>query len=89
MCLKTTSDLCHHLDAADLRIGRPVRVQFDAYPGLALSGRVEGIGAMARSTGSRASFVADIPLTISLDGNDARVIPGLTVHCDVEVDSGV
>ena len=41
----------NQVDAAELRIGRPVRVGFDAYPGLELTGRVEGIGAMARSNG--------------------------------------
>jgi multidrug resistance efflux pump len=75
----------NQVDAADLRTGQPVRVRFDAYPDLALSGRVVAVGAMARSDGMRANYVAKIPLTISLDRTDPRVIPDLSVSGDVQV----
>jgi HlyD family secretion protein len=75
----------NQVDATDLRTGQPVRVRFDAYPDLVLPGRLVAVGAMARSDGMRANYVAKIPLTISLDRTDPRVIPDLSVSGDVQV----
>lgn len=76
----------NQVDVTDIRLGEPVKVRFDAYPDLEMPGRIEGIGAMARASGMRPSFVADVPVTISLQGSDPRVIPGLTVSVEINVD---
>ena len=75
----------NQVDATDLRTGQPVTVRFDAFPDLALAGRVDRVGAMARSGGSRAGYVADIPLTIMLAQTDPRVLPDLTASGDIQV----
>jgi multidrug efflux pump subunit AcrA (membrane-fusion protein) len=75
----------NQVDAAALRIGQPVRVRFDAYPDLVLPGRLQSVGAMARSNGMRAVHVAVIPLTIALEGADPRLFPDLSVSGDVQL----
>lgn len=77
----------NQVDATELRTGQSVRVHFDAYPGLELPGRVEGVGAMARNTGPRAGYVAEIPLVIALGRTDPRALPGLSVSGEVQVAS--
>jgi HlyD family secretion protein len=75
----------NQVDGTDLRIGQPVHLRFDAYSNLELTGHVQGVGAMARGSGFRGSYVAEIPLTIAVDATDPRVIPGLTVSGDIRV----
>lgn len=70
-------------DAAELRLAAPVHIRFDAYPGLTLTGRVQTIGAIARNSGWRAAYVAEIPIEIQINESDPRVIPSLTVSADL------
>lgn len=79
----------NQVDVTEVRLGQPVKVRFDAYPDLAMTGRIEGIGAMARASGFRPNFVADVPVSISLQGSDPRVIPGLTVSAEIVTDPDV
>lgn len=80
MIVETTAN---QADVMQLRIGELVHLGFDAYPNLHLSGRVTAIGSIARTAGWRPSYVAEIPLTISIAGTDPKLIPGLSVSADV------
>ena len=70
-------------DVMQLRIGELVHLGFDAYRNLHLSGEVIAIGSIARTGGWRPSYVAEIPLTISIAGADPKLIPGLSVSADI------
>jgi membrane fusion protein (multidrug efflux system) len=73
----------NQVDADRLRIGAKARIRVDAYPGLELPGHLVSVGAVTKSGGSRASFVKEIPVRLKIDRMDPRVIPDLSVSCDV------
>jgi HlyD family secretion protein len=69
-----------------LRVGSPVRVRFDAFPGLQLDGKVRAIGALAVSPGRQSEYLREVPVTVQLSKNDPRLIPNLSVSADVVLD---
>ena len=77
----------NQVDVEKIRIGQSARVKFDAYPGLELTARIFSIGAITRPGGMRASFVKDVPVRFKLETADPRVIPDLSVSCDVVVET--
>jgi HlyD family secretion protein len=77
----------NQVDVEKIRIGQSAKVKFDAYPGLELTARIFSIGAITRPGGMRASFVKDVPVRLKLENTDPRVIPDLSVSCDVVVET--
>ena len=77
----------NQVDVDTLRIGQKASVRFDAYPGLEVPATVAAIGAMTRTGGMRASYVKDIPVILSIDRMDPRIIPDLSVSVDVVVEA--
>ena len=75
----------NQVDAELLRLGAKARIQFDAYPELEASGTVVGVGAMAKVSVFRASYVAGIPVRVKLDRVEQRIIPDLTASADIVV----
>ncbi|MBU6474596.1 MAG: HlyD family secretion protein [Alphaproteobacteria bacterium] len=86
---------------ADMRVGQPVKIDVDAYPGLRLTGRVDSIqaGTGARlslfppenATGNFVKVVQRVPVKIVLDNPppaDLSVAPGMSVEVTVRVDGG-
>ena len=76
----------NQVDVESLKIGSKTTVRFDAYPGLELPAHVYSVGAMTRPGGQRGSFVKEIPVVLKLDKIDPRVIPDLSVSCDVVIE---
>jgi HlyD family secretion protein len=72
-------------ETSELRIGQPVRIAFDAFPGLTLPGSVYSIGALAVSSGRTGYYIRAIPVRIAIDGSDPRVIPDLSASGDVQL----
>jgi HlyD family secretion protein len=68
----------NQVDAERLRLGMRATVRLDAYPEVALPASLTGIGAMAKISTFRASFVGEIPVRLKIEKNDTRVIPDLT-----------
>jgi HlyD family secretion protein len=68
-----------------LHLGQPATIQFDAYPGMVMRGKVESVGALAVATGRMNQWVHSIPVRISIEGNDPRLLPDLTASADVVV----
>ena len=67
-----------------VHIGQPATVRFDAFPDLVLEAHVESVGALALSAGRRISnYLRQIPVRLSIEGSDSRVIPDLTASADV------
>jgi HlyD family secretion protein len=73
----------NQVDAENLRLGMKAMIHLDAYPDLVLPGVVEGIGAMAKTSTFRASYVSSVPMRIRIERTDARVIPDLTGSAEV------
>ena len=72
-------------ESESVRIGQRATVRFDAFPELALHGRVEAVGAMAVGGRRTNYYIRKIPVRIMIDGRDPRVIPDLTASADVVV----
>ena len=70
-------------DGELLRIGQPAEVGFDAFPGLRLKGRVQSVGALAVGSWRQNYYIRNIPVKITLDSQDSRVIPDLSAFGNV------
>jgi len=84
-------------DLADMRVSQPVKITFDAYPGLELKGHVASIGAGTASefsvlpaqnaSGNWVKVTQRVPVRIAIDENSPRaMIAGLSAHVTVYTD---
>ncbi len=84
-------------DLADMRVGQPAEVRFDAYPGLSLKGHVASIGAGTGSefsvlpaqnaTGNWVKVTQRVPVRIAIDQKSPReLIAGLSTDVTVFTD---
>ena len=82
---------------ADMRVGQPAEIKFDAYPGMVLKGHVASIGAGTGSefsvlpaqnaTGNWVKVTQRVPVRIAIDSkSDRKLIAGLTTSVTVYVD---
>ena len=81
-------------DLAEMRVGQPAELEFDAYPGLTLKGHVASIGAGTGSefsvlpaqnaTGNWVKVTQRVPVRIAIDERSARpLIAGLSTEVTV------
>jgi multidrug resistance efflux pump len=77
----------NQVDAERLRLGMRATLRLDAYPDIELPGSLIGIGAMAKISAFRASWVGEIPIRLKIDKMDPRVIPDLTGSAEIVVNS--
>lgn len=84
-------------DLAEMHVGQPARIEFDAYPGVTLKGHVASIGAGTGSefsvlpaqnaTGNWVKVTQRVPVRIAIDGKPTRpLIAGLSTHVTVFTD---
>jgi membrane fusion protein (multidrug efflux system) len=84
-------------DLADMRVGQPAELRFDAYPGMVLKGHVASIGAGTGSefsilpaqnaTGNWVKVTQRVPVRIAIDDNPSRpLIAGLSIEASVFTD---
>lgn len=84
-------------DLARMRVGQPVDIEFDAYPGIEAKGRVASIGAGTGSefsvlpaqnaNGNWVKVTQRVPVRIAIDGRPERpMIAGLSATVRVHVD---
>ena len=84
-------------ELAEMRIGAPARIEFDAYPDLALKGHVASIGAGTGSefsvlpaqnaTGNWVKVTQRVPVRIAIDQASPRqLIAGISSHVTVYTD---
>lgn len=76
----------NQVETSELRIGQPVRVRFDAFPGLELPGRVYSIGALATGGSMQSYYLRTIPVNITIDGFDPRLIPDLSASAEITLE---
>ncbi len=70
-------------ESSSFRIGQPASIHFDAFPGLELKGKVYSLGALAVGGWRQNYFIRSIPVRLTIEGNDSRVIPDLSASADV------
>lgn len=70
-------------ESSDLRIGQPVTVRLDAFPGLQFNGRIYSLGALAVGGWNQSNYIRTIPVGIQIEGSDPRLIPDLSAAADV------
>ncbi len=75
----------NQVESEDVHIGQAARVNFDAFPGLHLDGKVRSVGAMGVGGWSENYYIRSIPVVISLQSTDTRVIPDLSASGDIVV----
>ena len=80
-------------DVQSIRIGQKAEVRLDAYPDLVLEGHITGMGAIAGQGGDRfrrsgsGLYLKTVPVEISIDAKDERVLPDLSASADIQLQS--
>jgi multidrug efflux pump subunit AcrA (membrane-fusion protein) len=69
--------------SSELRIGQPAAIRFDAFPGLELKGKIYSIGALAVGGWRQNFYIRTVPVRLTIEGADSRVIPDLSASADV------
>ncbi len=77
--------LLNQAESGLVRIGQEARVTLDAFPGLEFKGRVYSIGALAVSGFRQQYYIRSVPVKVSIEGADQRLIPDLSAAADVVV----
>jgi HlyD family secretion protein len=75
----------NQVESEDVHIGQLARVNFDAFPGLRLEGKVRSVGAMGVGGWNENYYIRNLPVVISLQSTDNRVIPDLSASGDIVV----
>jgi multidrug resistance efflux pump len=73
----------NQVDSERLRLGLKARARVDAYPDLETPATVIGVGALAKSSTFRASFVGGIPVRLKLERIEPRIIPDLSASAEI------
>ena len=73
----------NQVESEQVRIGQAVRVNFDAFPGLHLNGKVYSVGAMGAGSWREQYYLRTIPVVMTIQGSDSRVIPDLSASGDI------
>jgi multidrug efflux pump subunit AcrA (membrane-fusion protein) len=73
----------NQVETSDLRIGQHVTVRLDAFPGLQFPGTVYSIGALATGSWLQSYFKREIPVNVTINADDPRLIPDLSASAEV------
>lgn len=74
-------------ESENFAFGQDAVIGLDAFPDLKLSGKVSGLGALATGGWRENYYIRNIPIRVTIDKMDSRVIPDLSAFADVEVRS--
>jgi HlyD family secretion protein len=75
----------NQVECESIRVGQPVTVRFDAFPGIQLKGKVQSIGAIAVAGWRAGNYIRNIPVKVKLLEQHPQVIPDLTASADVVI----
>jgi len=74
-------------ESMEVRIGQQATIGFDAFPGLTLKGKVYSIGALAAGGFRQNYYIRSVPVRLTIDGVDPRLIPDLSAWADVVLEN--
>ena len=72
---------------SQFRIGETAAISIDAFPGMNFKGKLYSVGALAVAGGRQQSYIRTIPIRVSIDGYDPKLIPDLSAAADVLIAS--
>ena len=75
----------NQVEAEQMRLGQRAAIEFDAFPGLRLGGKVQSIGAIAVGGFRVNYYIRSVPVRVQIEGNDPRVIPDLSASANVQL----
>jgi HlyD family secretion protein len=75
----------NQVESEEIRIGQKAEVHFDAFPDLVLHGHVFSIGALAAAGWRQSYFIRNVPVNISIESSDPRLIPDLSASGDIAI----
>ncbi len=76
----------NQVDSEELRIGQGVKLQFDAFPGLSLPGKVQSLGALGVGGWRQNYYIRSVAVRVTILGSDPRLIPDLSTSGDIVVE---
>ena len=78
--------MVNQVESEWIRIGQPVTLAFDAFPGLSLKGKVFSIGALAVGGWRANYYIRNIPVKVVMLEQHPKVIPDLSACADVLIE---
>jgi HlyD family secretion protein len=75
--------LINQAESEAIRLGQTAHVEFDAFPGLRLGGKVSAVGALAIGGWRQNYYIRNIPVRVQIIGSDPRIIPDLSASGDI------
>ena len=75
----------NEIDIAKVKVGQKTIITLDAYPDTSFTGKITEIATLAHNK-SREEKVKVFDVIVILDGQDDRLLPGLTISCGIIVD---
>jgi biotin carboxyl carrier protein len=75
--------MINQAESERIRLGQRATVEFDAFPGLRLPGKVVAVGALAVGGWRQNYYIRNVPVRVQIEGADTRVIPDLSASGDI------
>ena len=72
-------------ESGAFRLGQKANIEFDAYPGMKLTGMVDSIAALANKGWRENFYIRNLPVRVNIVGSDPKLIPDLSASADVVV----
>lgn len=73
-------------ESTEIRIGQRATIGLDAFPEMRFQGKVYSQGALATGGRQQNYYIRNIPVKLTIDGADPRLIPDLSTWADVVVE---
>jgi multidrug efflux pump subunit AcrA (membrane-fusion protein) len=73
-------------ESSELRIGQHASIHLDAFQGMTFDGRIYSLGALAVGGGRQNYYVRTVPVRLTIEGSDPKLIPDLSASADILVD---
>lgn len=73
-------------ESGQFRLGQDAVVRLDAYPGVTYKGKVAAIGALASGGRFQNYYIRSLPIRISIENGDRRVLPDLSGSAEILVE---
>ncbi|MFN7937596.1 MAG: HlyD family efflux transporter periplasmic adaptor subunit [Bryobacteraceae bacterium] len=73
-------------ESTELRIGQRATIGLDAFPDIRLKGKVYSQGALATGGRTQSYYIRNIPVKLTIENVDPRIIPDLSAWADVVIE---
>jgi multidrug efflux pump subunit AcrA (membrane-fusion protein) len=70
-------------ESSTFRLGQKANIEFDAFPGMKMTGRVYSMAALATKGWRENFYIRSLPVRVNIEGSDPKLIPDLSASADV------